>query len=120
MHESDPTAAAYIPAAQITQSAISSCKDANDAASTRYLPASQAVQAVKVDVLYFPAEHTDEHPLYEKRDPETVPPVRSAEPFVADEDAYPAGQVAYTVMTPELTATSSRLPLGLLPKKTTP
>ena len=40
-----------LPAAQTTQSATSSCEDANDAASLRYLPASQDVQADKDVVL---------------------------------------------------------------------
>ena len=66
-----PVVALYFPASQTTQSAISSCKDANDAASTRYLPASQDVQADKEVVLYLPAEHTEQ--VYEKGDPETVP-----------------------------------------------
>ena len=40
-----------LPAAQTTQSATSSCKVAKDAASLRYLPASQDVQADKDVVL---------------------------------------------------------------------
>ena len=46
-----PVAALYLPAAQTTQSASSSWRDANDAASARYLPASQDVQAGKEVVL---------------------------------------------------------------------
>ena len=34
----------YLPGEQEEQSAASSCSDASDAASTKYLPAAQAVQ----------------------------------------------------------------------------
>ncbi len=44
MQVADAVAAVYVPAPQIMQSAASSCKDADDAASLRYLPASQDVQ----------------------------------------------------------------------------
>jgi hypothetical protein len=49
-----------------------------------YLPASQTAQADKADVLYVPAEHTVH--VYEKSDPDTVPLVLRAAPFVAVED----------------------------------
>ena len=56
---------------QTVQSLASSCRDADVAASLRYLPASQDVQADKEDVLYSPAEHTEQ--VYENRDPEKEP-----------------------------------------------
>ena len=46
-----PVASLYLPLAQITQSDKSSCKDANSAASLRYLPESQEMQAVDEVVL---------------------------------------------------------------------
>jgi hypothetical protein len=49
-----------------------------------YLPAAQAVQADKADVLYLPAEHTVH--VYVKSDPDTVPLVLRREPFVAEEE----------------------------------
>ena len=48
-----------------------------------------------------PAEQTEQ--VYEKREPETVPLTPSAEPFVADAEVKPAGQVVYTVTVPEET-----------------
>ncbi len=48
-----------VPDGQVTQSATSSCKDANVAVSFRYLPASQEVQVLNAvaanAVLYVPA-----------------------------------------------------------------
>ena len=79
-----PVDPAYVPGEQLVQSTTESCKSGDLPASLLYDPGSQATHAEEVEILILPAAHTVH--VYEKADPETVPEVARAAPFVADDE----------------------------------